>query len=358
MTSPSASKPSARARRAARAAVVLLLAAVAVAGCRHQPVELSSPRPVWPPPPDRARFEYVQSIYTPRDLGMGGGWLRRALRRFTRGKVVRAMTRPYAVAVAPNGTLVVADPDSRSVHVFDRAHSKYRRLVRAGRTALVLPTGVAVDDQGRLYVADSYHRAVFRFDARGRWLDKLGAEAGLLRPTGLAYDSTTERLYVTDTPGHRIVALGPEGEILLEIGRRGTAHGEFNYPVAVAVDATGRLFVSDSMNFRVQVFDATGRFLRAFGGPGRSPGDFDKSKGIAVDPHGRVYVVDALHDVIQVFDDQGRLLTVLGGSGSNPGEFWLPAGISIDGKGRVFVADTANHRLQVLRYLPGDDEEG
>ena len=345
-----------------RGALLLLLLAGIAGACRHVPVRSAPPVAplLWPPPPDVPRIEYLGEVRIPADAGIRSNWFVRFVGRVFLGPRRDGMARPYAVAVGFEGAILVADPDARCVHLFDVTRGKYRRLDRAGDEPLVSPVGIATDAAGRIYVADSVRRAVFRFDPSGRWLDTIGGGDRLIRPTGLAFDSERDRLYVVDTLAHRILVLDASGRTVGEIGRRGQADGEFNFPVAVALDRTGRIFVSDSMNFRVQVLEADGRFVRAFGEAGSGAGGFDKAKGIALDADGNIYVVEGLHDVVQVFDGEGRLSTVLGSSGSGPGEFDLPAGIHVDGNGRILVADSANHRIVLFHYLgdPGRVGEG
>jgi DNA-binding beta-propeller fold protein YncE len=267
------------------------------------------------------------------------------------------MVRPFDVAVAPDGRIAVADPDARSVHLFDTERSRYRRIVRAGEGYFASPVGVTFGKEGSFYVADSASGAVHQYDLKGRWHRLFAGRPELQRPTDLAFDGDRDLLYVVDTGAHRILVFDVEGERVRVIGERGTEAGEFNYPVALAIGPDGRLFVSDAMNFRVQILDPFGSPLGSFGRAGMNPGDLDKSKGIAVDTDGHVYLADALHDVVQVFDDSGRLLTVVGGSGTGPGQFWLPTGIHIDSENRIHVADSANGRVQILRYL-GESESG
>ena len=82
-------------------------------------------------------------------------------------------------------------------------------------------------------------------------------------------------------------------------------------------------------------------------------GTFARPKGVAVDSEGNAWVVDALFDNVQVFDGEGRLLLVIGGPGQTAGEFWSPAGIATRGR-EIYIADTFNNRIQVLRYIGGD----
>lgn len=330
--------------------VILSSAAVACAKRSHEMVR-SGPAVSWPPPPAAARIEYVLSFAKPEDLNIRKAWFKRLFSYLGRGRRPVEMLRPYAITVDPAGRIAVADPDARCVHLYDPARSRYDRLREANGVAFVSPIGIAADALGTLYISDSARRRVFRRDKDGRWLEPLGSDDGLLRPTGLAYDPARGVLYVVDTLAHGVAAYDAAGHLLRVFGGRGTEPGRFNYPVAVAVGPGGRVYVTDSMNFRVAVFDPRGDFYAAFGRPGSSPGGIDKAKGIAVDRDGHVFVVEALHDVVQVFDSTGKLLTVIGGTGTGPGEFWLPTGIHIDAKDRIFIADSSNRRIQILQYL-------
>lgn len=337
-----------------RAALITLGVVLLVpSGCARRTTEAfqAPERIVWPPPPAPARIEYVGSFRVPSDLGIRRSRLVRFFSYLARGPQSAEMVRPLGVAVAPDGRIAVADPDARSVHLFDTQRSRYRRIAQTGEGYLASPVGVTFDGGGSLFVADSASGAIHQYDTKGRWHRLFAGRPELQRPTGLAFDGRQDLLYVVDTGAHRILVFDMEKEPVRVIGRRGTGLGEFNYPVALAIGPDGRLFVSDAMNFRVQVFDSVGSPLGSFGKVGLNPGDLDKSKGIAVDKDGHVYLADALHDVVQVFDDSGRLLTVVGGSGTGPGQFWLPAGIHIDSESRILVADSANGRVQILRYL-------
>ena len=90
-------------------------------------------------------------------------------------------------------------------------------------------------------------------------------------PTGLAFDSVNDLLFVADSDNDRIqvfkivdVTTCPTGteEIVKGVcfeekfGSSGSANGQFNMPVGIAIDETNDLlFVADSDNDRIQVFD-------------------------------------------------------------------------------------------------------
>lgn len=133
-------------------------------------------------------------------------------------------------------------------------------------------------------------------------------------------------------------------------GALGDGPGEFDFPIGLALEASGTLVVSDHYNNRVQRFDADGGFLAEF--PVRAnPG------AIAVAPSGRLYVthfaaskrVERLGGhFVSVYDADGGFLLEWGREGPGPGEFSYPGGLTIAPDGRVFVADQTNHRIQIF----------
>ena len=98
--------------------------------------------------------------------------------------------------------------------------------------------------------------------------------------------------------------------MLREWGRRGKAHGEFDFPIGIVVDGDGTICVSDFYNARVQCFSPEGEFLSSFGvlpNPG----------GLAVDRDGNLYLThfsamklkeEPKPDRVSVYTRDGELL--------------------------------------------------
>ena len=61
------------------------------------------------------------------------------------------------------------------------------------------------------------------------------------------------------------------------------------------------MYVSDSGNDRVQKFTGSGSFLTSFGVHGTNAGEFDRPVAIAVDRENTVFVVDHRNHRIQKF---------------------------------------------------------
>jgi tripartite motif-containing protein 71 len=138
---------------------------------------------------------------------------------------------------------------------------------------------------------------------------------------------------------------------LLEWGRQGAQHGEFNFPIGIAINPADEVLITDFYNARVQKFSTDGTFLSAFS-VSPFPG------GIALDEQGNVYVAhggippskfdeERKRDKIAVFSAAGEPVRDWGKFGEGDGEFNLPGGIAIRAD-RVYVADQCNRRIQVF----------
>ena len=151
-----------------------------------------------------------------------------------------SLCRPAGLAFAPDGTLWVADPDVHRVLAYRGPRTSGPRadlvlgqrgsfasadcnLVRLDAESLCNPSDVAVAPDGSLYVADLANSRVLRFDepfAQRRATQVFGqpgfrsngtapgvavSAATLWSPAGVALDVDGD-LYVADTGAHRVLA--------------------------------------------------------------------------------------------------------------------------------------------------------
>lgn len=335
--------------------------ALVVAACYLAPVgpEAVATAPAlvplaWPEANAPVVVEYLGAIATDEDLSIRRGFWSR-LGDMILGESdrrVTAVTRPFAAAADPGGRLLVADPGTPGVHVFDLAKRSHRVLRGPSHLSMRSPVGVDTDAAGTIYATDSATGRVYVFDREGRFTRFIGEVKGegyFKRPTGLAVDREARRIYLTDTLQHAVYVVSTDGRIERSWGRRGEQPGDFNFPTAVAL-GVNRVFVLDSMNFRVQVFTPEGEYLSSFGRAANEPGGFFRPKGLAVDSVNElVLVVDAMFEVVQAFTYDGQLRWAFGRGGRGPGEFNLPAGVLVRPDGRVLVADSHNGRIQTFR---------
>lgn len=340
------------------ATVILCTIAIIGAGCAAgvETVTATDPAVQWPPAPQKARIQYLQSISTPADANVRRGFVSSAW-RFFKGSQAERITQPLGIHVDSSGRLYVADAGQKKVHVFDRRNSRYYSFPQKPVEGLQSLVGVVASNDGRVYVSDSTTKLIHIFEDFGRVYSGSADIGGLGRPTDLALRGGDKELLIVDTVNGEIVGLDTQDlSILWRVGRDGSTQDAFHFPISVAVSGNGSIYVSDSLNFRIQMLDPNLGFLGAFGQVGDSPGYFSRPKGVAVDSDGNIYVVDALFDNVQIFNTDGELLLNFGDSGQGPGEFWLPSDIYIDELDRIYVSDSHNSRVQVFQYI-GEDEQ-
>ncbi len=265
---------------------------------------------------------------------------------------------PRGVAVAPDGTVYVADAGTHRIWQLGpegEARSLWGGLgVAAGQ--FNAPWDVAADAEGNLYVADTWNHRLQKLDAQGRPLLSWGrfAQVGAYDPTGygaffgprgVAVGPEGD-VYVTDTGNHRVQVFDGEGQFLRAFnGDDGPA--PLREPVGIAAAATGEVFVADSWGRRVQVFSPDGRYLRDWDVPIWLGLGLQDRPFLAV-LGDTVLVTDPVHERIVVFDRLGQLQDAL-----QPVPLpLLPGGIAPAADGGVLVSDLRGEALVVLSPAP------
>jgi len=258
---------------------------------------------------------------------------------------------PRSVAVAPDGTVYVADTYNHRIQRFSASGAFLGTWGArgSGDGQFDRPHGVAVAPDGTVYVADTYNHRIQRFSADGTFLGKWGSEGSgdgrFIRPEGIAV-APNGTVYVVDSGNHRIQRFSADGTFLGTWGTRGSSNRQFLSPSGIAVAPDGTVYVVDSGNHRIQYFSATGAFLGTWGAEGRGNGRFYDPRGVAVAPDGTVYVADTFNDRVQRFRADGTFLSTWGAFGTGDGRFVRPIGIAVAPDGTVYVAD---RRIQRFR---------
>ncbi len=262
---------------------------------------------------------------------------------------------PEGVALDAAGNLFIADNDNNVIRkvenngiittVAGNGTDGYSGDGGAATNAeLNYPGGVAVDATGNLLIAD--------------WGN------GRIRKVG----------------NNGIIATVAGNGISGYFGDGGTAtNAELNYPGGVAVDATGNLFIADESNKRIRkvaangiITTVAGNGTRGYSGDGgvATNAELNYPIGVALDATGNLFIADTFNNVIRKVGTNGIITTVAGngytdwngyggfsgdGGAATNAELWYPSGVALDATGNLFIADESNNRIRkvVNPGIPG-----
>lgn len=242
------------------------------------------------------------------------------------------------------------------------------------------PIGVAVDSTGNVYVSDAGFTKVDKFNSSGTFLARIlqapggatrNVDGTIFNPSAhFTIDRTSNTIYFPDggpsiafysNPGNdeqanpdRVQKITNTGSFTLKWGSAGTGDGQFDVPMATAVDSSGNVYVTDRYNSRIQKFTSAGVFVTKWGSAGSGDGQFNLPWGITVDGSGNVYVVDTGNNRIQKFTSTGTFVAKWGSAGTGNGQFNTPKGVATDSSGNIYVTDFGNHRVQKFAPVVAD----
>ncbi len=322
------------------------------AGCAAQKPQEQT-LPVWPPPPQKTRIEFIRSIASDKDVVRDTTFSQKVV-NFLSGYKPPAtkIWEPMGLVVSDDGQILyVSDYGQSAVFVFDFGKKEFHKLGPLAR-----PAGIALDANQNLYVVEQRKRGITVFNPDGKTVNFI-TDPSVERPTGIAVDRERKRIYLVDTAvkaskEHTVKIFGLDGKLIGKIGKsKGDLPGSFLFPTYVALDREGNVYVTDSLNCRVQKFDPNGKYLRSYGERGDGWGEFTRPKGVALDSFGNVYVVDSGWSNVQIFNQKGQIMLFFGGRGPLPGMMKNPTSLAIDGNNHIYVGDYINNRVEEYRLV-------
>ena len=265
---------------------------------------------------------------------------------------------PVAAAWGPDGRRYVVEAWADRVRVIANGGESFLGERGSGPGELLDPSDVAVAPDGTVFVADAGNHRIEAFGADGSFraaFGSYGPKPGELNdPRGIAVDA--ERLVVADSGNDRVQVFGVHGEPVACFGSWGTDPGRFNRPLDVALDGEGHVFVADSENHRIQELGLDGAPIASWGDFGPHVGLFSTPSGLAF-RGGRLYVADRDNHRIQVFDADGKRLYQWGLHALRPregeGKLHYPYQVAVSPDERsALVCEPMEGRCQVFGRLP------
>jgi DNA-binding beta-propeller fold protein YncE len=255
----------------------------------------------------------------------------------------------YGVATGANGLVYGVDRLNQRVEEFS-ANGGFLHVggVRGtGPGTFSWPEAAAVAPNGTVWVADTRNSRLERwpadlstsspipsFGSQGRGLGQFNYIEGL------AVDSQGV-VWVADSGNNRIQTYNPATGSYAVIGKIGTGNGLFSMPQGIAVSSTN-VYVADTGNNRIQELTLTGSFVASYSAGLSQP------QGVALAPDGSLWVADTGNNAIaHLSASLSNLGDGFGNLGNGDYQFFSPHSLAVSGQS-LFVADTYNNRIQVF----------
>lgn len=215
---------------------------------------------------------------------------------------------PIALAVTPTGDLLVSDFKAPWVSVLDYRGRTLRRITLPApddrADGRVGPGAIAVAPDGRVLVASRGEGRIHVYDAALRPLGSWGVtglEPGQLQDvTALAVDSTGRVFVTCAATKYAVQVFQQDGSFAYGFGRHELGPGHFSLPSGLAFLPGQRVCVSDAIRQIVQVFGTDGTFVGTFGGAGVGLGEFHEPSALAGDGRGTLALAEKSGSRFQV----------------------------------------------------------
>jgi len=196
------------------------------------------------------------------------------------------------------------------------------------------PFGVAVAPDGTIYVADAGEsNRIRKISPDGNITILAGGNEGFADGAGVAASFNTPsalalgpdgNLYVADTGNNRIRKITPDGKVSTVAGNGSAgyvdgpaAQAQFNGPIGLAVSVKGDIYVADTYNDVIRMITTEGEVTTIAGGgiPGYADGEqkaalFDTPSGIIVVEDSSLIVADTGNRRLRKVSAEGNVTTL------------------------------------------------
>jgi len=275
---------------------------------------------------------------------------------------------PMALAVAEDGTLIIADSGNGVVRTL--AAGRVETLAATGGGLMKDPQGLALDARGTLFVADTGNSVIRRLDPGGPLVpfagamaaagagDAQGAKARFDHPGKIVVDPATGDALVADSGNGLVRRITADGRVrTLEPG--GALTG-LQGLTALALDSAGDLYAVQPRWGKVLRIPPHGPATAAAtwdeqGGPGAAP----PAQDLVVDAQGSIFLTDPCGSAVRRILKDGTVTVFAGRPGeagiddgsAERARFLDPTGLALDLEENLIVTDQCAHTVRRISRL-------
>jgi DNA-binding beta-propeller fold protein YncE len=172
---------------------------------------------------------------------------------------------------------------------------------------------------------------------------------GVDGPVGVAVSPDSQRIYVAEGAGERLVkAFDRDGNFLFSFAPPGTNKSNRN-PTYLAVDQSGRIFLSERYNHVIDIFDANGNFIDAIIDRDMTLTKFISENTSGILPPGSIFYFDNISKQV-IYQLPGGVLKAITGPERN---FWSPMGLRFGENGDLLITNNPAGQHEVLIFPAG-----
>lgn len=267
-----------------------------------------------------------------------------------------------------NGKIYVTEPVAGKVLVFDdngkngklfvqnESHLKGRGGLKLNQISVSSPEGVDVGPDGTVYIADPVKSAIVEFDPSGKKLRELPMFAPRFAPptrvkfvNNKLYILSTGTMYVTDLQGNLLARYGTFGQGLNQLAG----------PAGLSVNKLGNVYIADMNNYRILALGPNFNMLWQLGHSAST--EAQENARVIGAPSGitlsgadnNLYFVDGADSDIWVINQQGKQVSyTLSGPGEADDQLRLPTSIDWMSDNLFLISDQFHNRIVGFRLTP------
>ena len=211
-----------------------------------------------------------------------------------------------------------------------------------GANELDTPRGIAFDGSTELmYIVDSWNSGIQIVSQKGEFVTQFRNEK-LMSPWGIAVDK--ECIFVTDIWNHALFQFRKKDLTFInKTGTEGNKEGQLDFPHGLCIDTNGDVLVADCYNDRLSVFSKHLKFKSCIGiGQLQCPRDVKVSAD-------RIVVLDRSHKCVRFLSREGHLLSSCVSRGDTKDSLVTrPYFFCLDAADNIIISDCHHHAIRIF----------